>query len=528
MVIFTSSSFSQIKKIPSESDSFWIPKPGFRERMESPYKTKRLENENECEVCIKSAEYNVSVYINGRYQGTTDLVIKNLKPGRYIVDLEKRGFEPERFEIIVKKGMYQEYRVKLFEIVGRIYVHDINYDCYVYVDGSSQNSAATDVPPGYHNVEVRKFGYNSYFENVYVYPYRVTHVYPQFTEATFSLTNFKASRTIINPNYENFLGNTEFSFYVTKDGSATLEIKNATGEVVWQTEWTNFYTWTQSVKWSPEKTLADGEYTAILKSGEIEKTLKIVLDRNYTYSMTSINSYGSGIGSLPAVYKNSMQMIVPYFNFGGTISENSQENSLSFQTGIFADFEKHFEFNAMFGFLTKKYDDYNLPTKLATSFKIFNSATISEKSFFCYGGLLHYGCTFYMNNLPFGIANGNGLGAAAIFGFDFSKFYLGFSSDYIFASFNGIDFSSPFVSKNAISFSYKPNYYVNFNIWSGINSAFYYDVKNFDFCRGINVGGEIVFMFGKSSFMGNLKYDANIVPNDNSYFYIGFCLSYLF
>lgn len=528
MLIFSSSSFSQIKRIPSESDSFWAPKPGFRERMESPYKTKRLENENESEVCIKSDEYNVSVYINGRYQGTTDLVIKNLKPGRYIIDLEKRGFEPERFEIIVKKGMYQEYRVKLFEILGRIYVHDINYDCYVYVDGSSQNSAATDVPPGYHNVEVRKFGYNSYYEKVYVYAYRISHIYPEFTEAKFSLYGLKSSKEIINPNYKNSFGSVDFSFQVTKDGTATMEIENQQGEIVWKKDWYSFSTWTQSVNWVPESSLPDGQYFVTVKSGNFLEKISITLDRNYTYNLSSISNYGSGIGNLPSVFGSNMNLCVPYFSFGGFFNKNANNNFMNYQAGIFLDFAKHFELNFSFGLGTNNLS-LEKPKKIATSFKIYDYNSISEMTKFCYGGLIHYGVTFNMNNLPFGIANGNGLGFSGIFGFDFSKIYLGFSSDYIFASYDGINFNLPSTWKNAFAFSWRTNNYVNFNFWAGINSSFCIndDYLN-DFFRGINLGGEIVFMFGNSSFMGNIKFDANLVPKDESFFYVGFCLSYLF
>ncbi len=521
--------FAELKRIPKDFDFFEPPSPHpLFERIENPYRTKKLENENDCEICIKSSEFNTSVYINGKYEGTTDLVLKNLKPGRYIIELEKKGFEPDRFEIIAKKGMYQEYRVKLFEILGRIYVHDLPSNSYVIIDNSSKSSAVNDVPPGYHNVEVRKFGYNSYYEKVYVYAYRISHIYPEFTEATFSLYGLKSSKEIINPNYKNSFGSVDFSFQVTKDGTATMEIENQQGEIVWKKDWYSFSTWTQSVNWVPESSLPDGQYFVTVKSGNFLEKISIILDRNYTYNLSSISNYGSGIGNLPSVFGSNMNLCVPYFYFGGFLNKNANNNFMNYQVGIFLDFAKHFELNFSFGLGTNNLS-LEKPKKIATSFKIYDYNSISEMTKFCYGGLIHYGVTFNMNNLPFGIANGNGLGFAGIFGFDFSKIYLGFSSDYIFASYDGINFNLPSTWKNTFAFSWRTNNYVNFNFWAGINSSFCIndDYLN-DFFRGINLGGEIVFMFGNSSFMGNIKFDANLVPKDESFFYVGFCLSYLF
>lgn len=519
--------FAELKRIPKDFDFFEPPRPFF-ERLERPYKTKKLENENDCEICIKSNEFNASVYINGKYEGTTDLIIKDLRPGRYVIDIEKKGFEPDRFVITVKKGMYQEYRINLIQIVGRIYIHDLPSDSYVFIDNSLKNSAINDVPPGYHKIEVRRFGYNSYSENVYVYAYKVSHVFPEFTEARFSLYGLKSSKEIINPNYKNSFGSTELSFQVTKNGTAVMEIENQNGEIIWKKDWKSFSTWTQSVTWTPDSSLSDGIYLVTVKSGDFLEKINIILDRNYTYNMSSISSYGAGIGNLPSVFGSNMSLVVPYFSFGGFFNENENKNFVNLQAGIFWDFAKHFELNFSFGGGTNKLS-LDKQKKIATSFKIYNNNSISEMTKFCYGGLIHYGATFDMNDFPLGIANGNGLGFSGILGFDFSKFYLGFSSDYIFASYDGLNFDLPSTWKNAFATSWRFNNYINFNFWAGINSSFCMNSDYFnDFLRGINFGGEIVFMFGNSSLMGNIKFDANLVPKDESLFYVGFCLSYLF
>lgn len=56
---------------------------------------------------------DVNVYLNGTYQGRTNLQVSNLTPGFYMLHLEKSGYEPVDFTIFVKNHYGQRFFIEM-------------------------------------------------------------------------------------------------------------------------------------------------------------------------------------------------------------------------------------------------------------------------------------------------------------------------------------------------------------------------------------------------------------------------------
>ncbi|MBQ0050759.1 MAG: PEGA domain-containing protein [Treponema sp.] len=69
--------------------------------------------EDKTEISIRCNTAKASVYINGEYQGKTELKIKNLREGTYSLKVTKKGHKSEEYEIQVEKGLRQNFYVEL-------------------------------------------------------------------------------------------------------------------------------------------------------------------------------------------------------------------------------------------------------------------------------------------------------------------------------------------------------------------------------------------------------------------------------
>ena len=82
-----------------------------------PVSKKPLSKEKETAVTIRCSSKNARVYLNKNYQGLTYLTVKNLRPGRYRLELQKDGFENTVHYIQVKPGIESEFFITLTELI---------------------------------------------------------------------------------------------------------------------------------------------------------------------------------------------------------------------------------------------------------------------------------------------------------------------------------------------------------------------------------------------------------------------------
>lgn len=519
---------------PGSSRPSYSRNESYRDRILKPESVKKLESSTNCEFSIRTNVSSAEVYINGFYEGRTDLLVKNLRPGYYRIELRKSDYETEKFEIELRAGYRNVYSVDMRKILGAIDIHNLPAMASVYLDDTKVYGNLVEATPGYHQLEIQKFGYDSFKQRVYVRAYEYTDVYVNMTEAAFDFYNFKASRTSINPDYNNLFGKVEFSFVVTNRGSLDFVVLNSLGEEVFRNRLGNFSTWTQNFTWNgksaAQEDLSDGIYYARLYSGNDYYEIAITIDRGVSYSLMGISTKGSGIGNVPLVFNNGISLIVPYIKTGFILNERKTDNFMDIQLGLMCDFAKHFEFNLALGALPGGGLEDNNQVQFSTSFKIFGSSAAGKASI-CYGGLFHWGFVREPLPLPTGIDNGNGIGFAAMIGVDFPSLYVGLASDYIIAAEDGKNVKSGSVWKNGVAVAGKISKTVNVDGWFSVNSAIRnpslpYD-KGTDLLWAVDYGGQLLFMFGRSSVMGTVTVERVNVFSSSSFFNFGFGLSYL-
>lgn len=65
---------------------------------------------------IKTNVRSAEVYINGSYEGRTNLLVTDLRPGFYKVEVRKNGFTSESFEIELRSKYCHTYKIDLKEL----------------------------------------------------------------------------------------------------------------------------------------------------------------------------------------------------------------------------------------------------------------------------------------------------------------------------------------------------------------------------------------------------------------------------
>lgn len=386
-------------------------------------------------VCIRTDVPGVEVFLNGTSQGKTELVIRDLLPGLYNLDLVKAGYEKLSCVISVKNGYSLEYSFTMEKIYGKLQVLNVPNDALVTV-GSSVSSTvyasdkdfvdySLDVEPGEYELKVKKFGYEEYSQPVKIEAHETTEVTADLQPVAFELTNFACNKECFNPDYSGPLGKCTCSFSVTASGSANVCITDSTGLVVWEKQFIHFTSWGQTFDWngrdSENKVLPDGIYCITITAAGDSQKVYVTLDSSISYPLISAGADGSAIGNVPAILSENKSFVMPYFN-GGVIQENGQNGAQMhgiLTAGVLGNFGKHFELNVA-GMVFPGLAGPNR-VDLAACLKVYGQVPvrIGTAGTLCYGGEISYG--YKMENL---------VNSAAILGFDFPKFYTGVTYTY--------------------------------------------------------------------------------------------------
>lgn len=465
--------------------------------------TRGVETRRETSLTINSNVTNVEIYLNGTFAGYSNTKIRGLLPGRYFVELIKPGYEKESFSVVLRKGEEKTMYVYLKLITG--FIEFLNYPsgAAVYVDGLITTGKIYEVGIGRHSVLVKKFGYEELDTYVTVNPYETTAINIELEEASFSISNFAVTRNKINPHVSG-LGTTAFSFYVTADEPAVVQIYSPEGKIVRSFEYHQFTTWKNNGIWNgcdeEGNPLPAGNYVLKVRGTKVtaasELSVLVTVDDEMTYTLRSVTLSGGGIGTLPAAFHTTMANIIPFFGLEPSVGFNSAgitDFGCLLTTGVLFGIGKYVEGGVLVGgkmkFISNPYEQI-FPFFANFSVKGSGSIAVSQNNYFNLGGLIRYG----FSSEKIAGSGERGLGAGLIVGYETPFIYAGISSEFIIGKETGLIITEGYVWKNGLSLSFTPTEFMRLNGWFSLslNDSF-------------NFGIEYVVMPGGNGFEINLN-----------------------
>lgn len=377
-------------------------------------------------VIIKTNVDEAEVYINGSHFGDTPLATVELTGSSYSVEIRKPGYDTIRCRIHPRKHYTYTYIFVMQKTCGYIKIKNFPADGSLYIDGTRNSSNLVEVSPGSHTIKVRQFGYEDYSQQVYVENHQTAQVEIKLKPAPFRISQFKVSKSVINPDYTSSLGKVNISFEVTNDGSAMVLVNDRYGNTVWSRQYNSFSTWEQSTTWSGRgsdgERLPDGLYTVKLISFDNEFSAKVKIDRSLVYPITAVTPSGSGIGTMPMAFGSRVNY-TKLFVQAGVGFNTALDNPLAvipLNAGIVIDFARNFE---LAGALGTEISTDGLGASMTADVSFKGQAGMSLG-----GGLSLNFAGFTSYNL------GKGLGLGASLGLDAGKAYAGITGQYVFGA----------------------------------------------------------------------------------------------
>ncbi|ACI18634.1 PEGA domain-containing protein [Dictyoglomus thermophilum] len=164
--------------IPAKTYQLRIVYPGYQERVETirvePNKTTYLSYSLiplYGSLSINSIPQGAEVYLNGVYRGKTPLVINNINPGRYQIQLRLKGYKDYVGFVDVYSGQISTYNFTLVPLLATLNVFSTPSGADVYINGVYKGKtplSVSDLSAGSYNVRVTLSGYEDYYETVYL------------------------------------------------------------------------------------------------------------------------------------------------------------------------------------------------------------------------------------------------------------------------------------------------------------------------------------------------------------------------
>ncbi|MHC4139024.1 MAG: PEGA domain-containing protein [Planctomycetota bacterium] len=122
---------------------------------------------------IESEPTNAKIFIDGNNVGVTPETIKNVKSGKYIIEIKLDGHETWSNEINVEAGKETFFTAELTTEYGSIFLGSEPTKSKIFLDGIEIGTTPANlrsVPHGKHIIEVRKDGYNVWEKRVNIEP----------------------------------------------------------------------------------------------------------------------------------------------------------------------------------------------------------------------------------------------------------------------------------------------------------------------------------------------------------------------
>jgi len=122
---------------------------------------------------INSYPQGADLYLNGVYKGKTPIVINNVSPGRYQVQLRLSGYKDYVSFVDVYAGQVSTYNFTLVPLPATLNIFSNPSSADVYINGVYKGKtplSLTDLSSGTYNVKISLSGYEEYNETVYLAP----------------------------------------------------------------------------------------------------------------------------------------------------------------------------------------------------------------------------------------------------------------------------------------------------------------------------------------------------------------------
>lgn len=476
---------------------------------------------NRTKITIRSNVNSAAVFLNGQFEGNTDLTINDLPAGRYSLRLEKQGYEPKRYIIHVRAGQEETFYVELTKYEGYVTFNSKPADCQILVDGTTISSGTVLLQEGEHTVSARCFGYKEETQTIYVFRRTYQVVSFELEEAPFNILNLKTSRSSFNPSLKGSPGKIKFSFYATNKGTATVKIQDQMSNTAVIFELAEFTTWTQGITWDGRDSrgliLSDGVYTVSVDSADKHLEQTFTIDSTIKLPSVTLTPGGSGIGNLPQAFRLPKSTFALELSGGAVLADISGDIPLYRE-----DSEGTFYASPLsLGLLYCPLDFLELSLKGAlllgypkTPGLITGAAKFAFRSKMTSGDLdwgftLRAGRTGAGTWEPYGADTGNGLSIGGLLGWDSGIVYAGLTSQAVWYSTAGTDNEgSDFVWNNGLALQLNTEL-VSAGLWGSLSSSFAHSKrvndlrgKN-DWTRAVETGLDLHIRPLEAAFMFN-------------------------
>ncbi len=138
-------------------------------------------NENVGGIVVISKPSGASVYLDGRFVGTTPLNLSGIKVGSHTVRISYQGYADRQKTVIIRPHRYEYITETLLAPAntGSLYVESTPRGASIYLDGNYEGETPRRIdfiPVGSHTVRLSKEGYRDYVQQVWIEANRLTTV----------------------------------------------------------------------------------------------------------------------------------------------------------------------------------------------------------------------------------------------------------------------------------------------------------------------------------------------------------------
>ncbi len=245
------------------------------------------------------------VYIEGNLAGSTPLILKDLPPSFYGIQVQKAGYRPLSFSVTLKTGIRTRIQLELEPAYGTLSLENAPPECQVYVGGTLVSERNVTLPAGRYRVVVKRFGYEDIVSQITIQEGKTTEIPFPWKRVPLSVSRFTVAPSRIHP--ENRTGPVRISFWISSPAETTLRIQDGSGKTMWARRIPEPDTPFQQVNWdgrdSNGNPLPDGTYRLILQvqraDTSMELSKEITIDRKIRDPLPSTFSGLSGLLFVP-------------------------------------------------------------------------------------------------------------------------------------------------------------------------------------------------------------------------------------
>ncbi len=441
---------------------------------------------------IRTNISGVEIYINGLYKGISPLIIEDMTPATYTIQLKKDGWERKSVFVQLKAQTETNLYFELIPITGFLRVKSNIRDANIYLDGTlidignSTDTGLIEVQEGLHTVEIKKFGYVTQSETVNVYERFLSDVVFEVEKSLFSVSSFSANPSRFNPNAPGGFAFSQFSFTVTAPGSVTFSVFDKNNVLIYSEDFLNVTSAHHSAKWNGKNMLGivlpEGSYRTTLEgkpsegwqifsfaltdgseTGTVTSELYSIIDYSIFYPIIQAGASGSSVGVTNARLMPSGTSLV---SLSGSTDFSLEEGFSAFPFSVQTVFTplSILEFSLRLGAEAESSVGDNFPMFFGGSVKI---ASKYQNAYF--GGVLRY--TYATEKTYSSIFSEPGLGFGFITGIEVGPVLFSLSEEVVFGSETGNVGAFDGHVKSAIGMQFQKGSFSS-SLWTSLYSPF--------------------------------------------------------